>query len=260
MPHGIIIYFHAILPLAYTQWYNNPDPSSKPDVNYPTIYASVLYFVVLTLGLLALVASGVQLSPINIDTTNTLSDPSPLNINSSQAPQVNGILTNTGGIIKFVPDSSQPNLLGTRYILQEIVFHWESTSAVGSEHQVDGTQFAAEIQFVHRKLGAPRAYSIVAVLCAVSESSTGVSGVWSQLNPIPTTGSRRVTGISYADLLPGTQGYYRYSGSRTISPYEDVEWLVMKDTIDIPNGFLNNVQPSNRASLTNHNPQIFEHP
>ena len=220
----------------------------------------MLYFVVVTLGLLALVAaSGVQLSPINIDTASTQPDQSPLNIDPPQVPLVDGNMENTGGIIKFTPDSSQPNLLGNGYILQEVIFHWGGTSSEGSEHHVDGVQSAAEIQFVHFKQGA---YSIVAVRCAAS--STGISGVWSKLNRIPTTGSRRVTGISYADLFPvGTQGYYRYSGSHTISPYVAVEWFVMKGPIDIPNDFLNSlrvVQLSNHASPTNYDPQVFEFP
>ena len=219
----------------------------------------MLYFVVLTLGLLALVAaSGVQLSPINIDTANTQADPNPININSPQAPPVNGILVNTGSIIKFVPAPSQANynLLGNGYILQEVIIHW------GSEHQVDGQQFAAEIQFVHLKQGASPAYSIVAVLCGAVPQSPSI--VWSQLNFISTTtGSSQVMDISYADLLPGSQGYYQYIGSHTISPYVDVEWFVMEETIDIPEGFLNrlkDVQPSNHARPTTYNPRVLEFP
>ena len=210
----------------------------------------MLYFVVLTLGLLALdAANGVQLSPTNIDTTNTMPDLNPLSINPPQS-QVDGTLENTGGIIKFVPDLSQPNLLGNGYILREIIIHCRS------EHRVNGVQFAAEIQFVHLKPGASPAYSIVAVLCGAVPQSQSI--VWNQLSSIPTTtGSSQVMGISYANLLPSSQGYYRYSGSHS------VEWFVMKHTIDIPNGFLDrlrDVQSCNHASPTKYNPRVFEFP
>ena len=238
-----------------------------PSVNYSTIYVTVLYFVVLTLGLLTLVASEVQLSPIDIDTGNTIKASGPFQFNDQYEAdmRVDGNLVNTGAIIKFVPNSKVPaaitNQLGAEYILQEIIYHWGETSSEGSEHQVDGDQFAAEIQFVHRNLGVSPTYSIVSVLCrAVSTSS---SGVWSQLSPIPAEGKVvPVSGISYADLLPATQGYYQYKGSHTIPSYPMTDWYVMKDTIDIPEDFLESlrkVQPSNHATPTKYDPPIFEY-
>ena len=178
--------------------------------------------------------------------------------------------------MKFVPDSTEPVATLTThqgtYELQEVVFHWGSTSTGGSEHQVDGEQFAAEIQFVHLKQGASLddiaddTYSIAAVLCdAVSGM---VTGVWSDFSPVPTVGDPTpVRSLKYADLLPPTtdREYYQYKGSHTTPPYtENVQWYVMQNTIRIPDGFLASlrvVQTSNFRAVEDLNGRsVFESP
>ena len=211
---------------------------------YSNIYATVTYSVVLTLGQLILVVSAQlqQQSPINID-TGAISQNlnlNPLAFNNQYDVPVSGDFVYTGITMKFVPDSGPPATLTTHqgmYDLQRVVFHWGSTSAMGSEHQVDGDQFAAEIQFVHLKHDvAGDTYSIVAVRCnAVPGEATGV---WRDLLRDDPTSDRS---LKYADLLPPTtdREYYQYKGSHTTPPYtENVQWYVMQKTIRIPKVFL----------------------
>ena len=174
----------------------------------------------LTLGLLTLVFSAQKQSPINIVTGATLqnADLDALRFNDLYQVQVSGIFESTGTTVRFVPNSNEPaailtNHLGT-YELQEVRFHWGSTPAKGSEHQVDYTQYAAEIQFIHLKQGASPSdtagdtFSVVSVLCDyVPEMDT--TRVWSDLIlASPGAQQRPVSYITYADLLPANRDYY----------------------------------------------------
>lgn len=139
--------------------------------------ATVLYFVVLNLALLALVAStsfdynnqdewrvfpksrcgGREQSPIDIDTKAALPNREnvliPLKFHDYNKP-IDGTLKNIGSTVEFVPTSGASmavsNHRGT-YDLQNIHIRWGTTDVGGSEHQLDGVQYAAEIQLVHLK-------------------------------------------------------------------------------------------------------------
>ena len=256
--NGQIIYIVTLI-LALTQSYHS------------TIYATVTYFVVLTLGLLTLDVSA-QLqkqSPINIDTGTTLPNPNPngLTFNQYWAP-VLGDFENTGNTIRFVPRS--PSTLTTHqgtYKLKYVDFRWARMSFQGSEHQLNHNKFAAEIQFVHLKRGASPAddtFSIVAVLC--DSVPIAPTGVWSKLSSVLAAGQQTlVSNIEYADLLPANRDYYEYEGSHTTPPFaENVQWYVMQNTIDIPEGFLASlraVQPSNFRDVQDLNGrEVFKFP
>ena len=192
----------------------------------------------------------------------------PLAFNNQYRVQVSGIFESTGTTVRFVPNPNEPaailtNHLHGTYELQEVRFHWGSTPAKGSEHRVNGTQYAAEIHFVHLKQGsspsdtAGDTFSVVSVLCDyVPEMAT--TGVWSDLIlASPGAQQRPVSYITYADLLPANRDYYQYRGSNTTSPHiENVQWFVAQNTIDIPGGFLTTlrqVQPSNCRGIQNLN-------
>ena len=230
---------------------------------------AVLHFVVLNLGLLTLVASqcefnydcqcawllcpgsqcgGNRQSPINIDTDETKANNSliALQFNDYEDP-VDGEFENLGTTVEFVPeenDATLTNHLGT-YVLQQFHFHWGRDSSEGSEHRVNGKQYAAEIHFVHLKQGASPSdtagdtFSVIAVLCEATDMP--ISGVWAKLSPVPTEheDSNPVSDLVYTDLLPQNRVYFQYEGSLT-TPLcnETVQWFVLKNTIKIPKAFL----------------------
>nr|ABR53885.1 astrosclerin-1 [Astrosclera willeyana] len=229
----------------------------------------VLHFVVISLGLVTLVASrcdfnyynqrawlscpgsqcgGNRQSPINIDTRDTKANNNliALRFNNYKVP-VDGDFENLGTDVEFVPKNKHATLtnhLGT-YVLQQFQFHWGRDSSEGSEHRIDGQQYAAEIHFVHLKQGASQngtagdTYSVVAVLCEAADIP--IRGVWRNLSPVPTVhkDSHCILDLVYADLLPRNRDYYHYEGSLT-TPLcdETVQWFVLKNTIKIPEAFL----------------------
>ena len=237
--------------------------------------ATALYFVVLSLGLLTLVA-GVQFdyinqnewrlflgsqcgkmqqSPINIVTAqvngnNALKPLTFLNYNKP----LDGQFQNIGTGVQFVPNAGATMAVSNHkgiYDLQRIHFHWGHDAIKGSEHRFNGIKHAAEIQFVHLKrnlISTDRdAYAIVAVLAVPVTGAPASNSVWSDLS-VPTVHatSHTVSGSSsqYDSLLPANQNsYYYYEGSFTTPPCtENVEWFVLVDTIDIPEGFLDNLR------------------
>ena len=181
--------------------------------------ATVLYFVVLNLALLALVASapfsytnqnmwpvfpgsqcgGMRQSPIDIDTNAALSNRnnvlSPLTFHNYDT-LLDGTLTNIGSTVEFVPTVTSGTSMAVSnhrgiYDLQKIQICWGVTNDEGSEHQLNGVQYTPEIQLIHLKRGvplgstAPDAYSIVAVL-AHNVSASPPNTVWGQFDPPPT--------------------------------------------------------------------------
>ena len=190
---------------------------------------------------------------------------SPININTAQVNGNNGLLTaltflnyhmpldgqfeNIGTGVQFVPNAGTTlavsNHKGT-YDLQSIRLHWGSDVTTGSEHKIDGIQYAAEIQFVHLKKNVSStdrdAYTIVAVLADSVPGTPPPNSVWSDLS-VPTgyATSNLISGSNpYASPLPPNRNsYYYYEGSFT-TPLctENVQWFVLKDTIDIPRSFL----------------------
>ena len=241
--------------------------------------ATVLYFVVLNLALLALVASasfsytnqnmwpsqcdGMRQSPININTNAALSNSVliPLTFHDYNKP-IAGTLTNIGSTVEFVPAPGASMAVSNHrgiYDLQKINIRWGTTNVGGSEHQLNDAQRTAEIQLIHHKQRgstARDAYSIVAVFADVTMSDA--STVWDKFDPPPTaylgtksiSGSNSISGNNYQydDLLPplpatSPRPYYYYEGSFT-TPLctESVQWFILKDNITIPRSFLDKLR------------------
>ena len=245
--------------------------------------ATALYFVVLSLGLVTLVApfnyidqnqwtlppgsqcGGMRQSPINIVPAQVNGNDAlkPLTFYDYDKP-LDGVFENIGTTVQFVPNTRATMAVSTHkgiYDLQEIQFHWGSDETEGSEHQFSGIKYAAEIQFVHLKRNAPGstdqdAYAIVSVLADSVTVAPVANPVWNDLS-VPTghATSNTVSGSSttssivsssssqYENLLPTNRDYYYYEGSFTTPPCtENVQWFVFKKTIDIPEGFLDDLR------------------
>ena len=239
--------------------------------------ATALYFVVLNLGLLTLVASArfrydkqnvwrlflgsqcgeLRQSPIDIVTAEANENNAliPLTFHDYDKP-LDGEFENIGSTVQFVPNFRATMAVSNHkgiYDLQRIQFRWGSDESQGSEHQLNGFKHAAEIQFVHLKRNVPPgstdqdAYAIVAVLANSVPGTPLPNAVWSNLSvPIRYTTSNPVSGSSsqYESLLPTIRdSYYYYEGSFT-TPLctENVQWFVLNNTIDIPKGFLDDLR------------------
>ena len=179
---------------------------------------------------------------------------------------VDGTFSNTGHNVQFDPNqtgsTTTMNHRGT-YVLQQFHFHWGQGQRDGSEHLIEGSQYDAEIHFVHRKQGVDAGSSAADALTVLGvfgrADSAAPAGIWQLLMPVPTDfdSSRNVSGLNYSDLLPVNRDYYYYEGSLTTPLCNQiVQWFVFKETIPIPASFLDTlrtVQENENGTLLTHN-------
>ena len=193
---------------------------------------------------------GSRQSPINIVTANLGRSFNLVDLNLTYFDMnYDGNWTNTGHSVQFIPDTGYnvpavSNHLGT-YELIQFHFHWGGSSTVGSEHQVDGSTYGGELHFVMRKTTGSAtdgdAYAVVGVLLE-SDSSLSLSGVWQDLaDAIPEDYGDYtwLQDIEPVDLLPDDLSYYYYEGSLTTPGCSEVvQWFLLRNTVNVPEGFL----------------------
>ena len=193
---------------------------------------------------------GSRQSPINIVTENLGLSSNLVDLNLTYFDvNYNGNWTNTGHSVQFIPDigynvPAVSNHLGT-YELLQFHFHWGGSSTVGSEHQVDGSTYGGELHFVMRKTTGSAtdgdAYAVVGVLLE-SDSSLSLSGVWQDLaDAIPEDYGDYtwLQDVEPVDLLPDDLSYYYYEGSLTTPGCSEVvQWFLLRNAVNVPEGFL----------------------
>ncbi|XP_042182665.1 uncharacterized protein ca12 [Oncorhynchus tshawytscha] len=190
-------------------------------------------------------------SPIDIQTQLLRFDPTlrPIelqNYNLSANEQLT--LGNNGHSIQLsLPRRMYLSSLPHRYTAAQLHFHWGSEHLpVGSEHTVNGRQFAAEM---HMVLFNSDKYPNISVAADKSDGLAvlGVLIEVGEFNPAFAQFLKYIDGIKYKDqrvqvpafnirsLLPVLlDEYYRYDGSLTTPPcYPSVLWTVFKNPVTI---------------------------
>uniref|UniRef100_A0A8C9AJ07 Carbonic anhydrase n=1 Tax=Prolemur simus TaxID=1328070 RepID=A0A8C9AJ07_PROSS len=138
---------------------------------------------------------------------------------------------------------------GTRYIAQQMHFHWGGASSEisGSEHTVDGVRHVIEIHVVHYNSkyksydvaqGAPDGLAVLAAFIELKDyaENTYYTSFISHLANIRYPGQNTtVTSLDIRDMLPADlQHYYSYQGSLTTPPCsENVHWFVLADSVKL---------------------------
>ncbi|XP_060056947.1 carbonic anhydrase 6 isoform X2 [Erinaceus europaeus] len=136
---------------------------------------------------------------------------------------------------------------GTRYIAQQMHFHWGDASSEisGSEHTIDGTRYVAEAHLVHynskyhsfeEAQNAPDGLAVLAFFLKIQEYSENLyySSFISHLNSIKYPGqSTVIEGLNIMDMMPhNPQHYYTYTGSLTTPPCtQDISWFLLADAV-----------------------------
>ncbi|XP_055048985.2 carbonic anhydrase 12 isoform X1 [Misgurnus anguillicaudatus] len=190
-------------------------------------------------------------SPIDIQTQLLRYDPqlSPIqvqNYNLSANEQLT--LHNNGHSVKIsLPSHMYISSLPNRYSAAQLHFHWGSSSLLtGSEHTVNGKQFAAEMHVVH--FNSDKFPNIS--MAVDKKDGLAVLGVLIEIgefNPCFDKFLKYIEGIKYKDqkiqvpafnvreLLPDTLNeYYRYDGSLTTPPcFPSVLWTVFRKPVTI---------------------------
>ncbi|XP_045063562.1 uncharacterized protein ca12 [Coregonus clupeaformis] len=190
-------------------------------------------------------------SPIDIQTQLLRFDPTlrPIelqNYNLSANEQLT--LGNNGHSVQLsLPRRMYISSLPHRYTAAQIHFHWGSEQMpVGSEHTINGRQFAAEM---HMVLFNSDKYPNISVAADKSDGLAvlGVLIEVGEFNPAFDQFLKYINGIKYRDqrvqvpafnirgLLPALlDEYYRYDGSLTTPPcYPSVLWTVFKNPVTI---------------------------
>ena len=114
-----------------------------------------------------------------------------------------------------------------RYELSQ--FHFHSPS----EHTVEGQVFPMEIHLVHKS--STGGLAVIGLLVEKGQKNSIIDDLWSYL-PEKAGAEHGVAAVSFdaGGLLPRSTARYHYSGSLTTPPCtEGVEWMVMKETIEL---------------------------
>ncbi|XP_067908445.1 carbonic anhydrase 14 isoform X2 [Heterodontus francisci] len=201
-------------------------------------------------------------SPININTRETMLNKNlhlitPEGYNLPETEQL--ILTNNGHTVKVLLPNSMSISIGfmQKYTAAQLHFHWGSETTPGSEHTMDGTQYAAEMHIVHyaAKYGtlsqAVRKEDGLAVLAVFfqvgPQNNKNYDHIFDKLQDIAEQGANvHIPGFDISTLLPRQLShYFRYNGSLTTPPcFQTVIWTVFKEIVQISQAQLDKLETS----------------
>lgn len=193
-------------------------------------------------------------------------------------------LTNNGQIVYIEFEYASglvPQLysivLGNRYQLSGLQFHFSDTNNTGSEHSIDGTTYDIEAQliFTNVKYDIDTALTMADGVAIVSKFLTGLTTVtvssqlcdsWhALLQYVVAAGTSTITSFPYVNSLADILGnaffsYYSYEGSLTTPDCNEVvTWMIGIQPVRIPfpaiRKFRTLLQPDGDAIAPNVRPQ-----
>ncbi|KAI1889425.1 hypothetical protein AGOR_G00162740 [Albula goreensis] len=195
---------------------------------------------------------GVFQSPIDLQTHLFRYDPTlaPIQVwNYNLSFQEQLTLGNNGHSVQLSlpPSMHFSGGLPHRYSAAQLHLHWGSPSMPGgSEHTVNGRQFAAEMHVVHFNsdkypnisIAADKSdgLAVLGVLIEVGKFNAGFDQFLKYLNNIKYKDQKlKVPAFNIRDLLPARlDEFYRYDGSLTTPPcYPSVLWTVFRTPVSL---------------------------
>ncbi|KAK3529248.1 hypothetical protein QTP70_021905 [Hemibagrus guttatus] len=212
--------------------------------------------------------NGTNQSPINIVTANVKPDSSltPFSFRGFNDSSTLLSITNTGkaeflaSVVVIQLDDQSMSVsgggLGSQYNSIQFHFHWgNGSSGSGSEHTVDGRQYAMEMHIVNLRtdLNAttaannPKGYAVLGFfievsLCFKATSESDKPEGWKNLTSFLANITKKgktvdiMTQLTVGSLIEGVNltNYYRYQGSLTTPACNEiVVWTVFKDPIKV---------------------------
>ncbi|KAJ6215795.1 hypothetical protein RDWZM_010295 [Blomia tropicalis] len=211
-------------------------------------------------------SKGRRQSPINIDTERIIYDPYLPEINI-KGDQLDGELINTGRSISMTINGDKSVLisggpLSYQYTLSNITLHFGRENNRGSEHTINGQQFAGELQLYAYNgqlysnwsdaKRAPNGLAAISALVRLAKNSatTSIGGnnnngkgtmnnnsqlkhIINSLKNITNRGDvQEIRSIMVRDLLPSIRHYVTYDGSLTQPAcFETVQWIILNRPI-----------------------------
>lgn len=195
----------------------------------------------------SLCESGQRQSPIHITAESVAAKKLPAMTTDYRAAPLR--LANDGHTLRVRFDKSGQLILGKEHFtLQQLHFHTPGGDEIKGEH----FPFAAHI--LH-KSASGQLLAIVVPFRLGAENA--LLGKLLPLIPAKADGDHKHPQIqvSAKDLLPAQLSYYRYSGSLTAAPCtEGVEWIVMKQPLELSAAQLTNWQQHFKDNMRGVNP------
>ncbi|KAH3803402.1 carbonic anhydrase-like [Dreissena polymorpha] len=195
--------------------------------------------------------SGIRQSPINIDSFEAEYDDALTDIHLEVSYQAEDDVTlkNNGhnlqcqitqlGYLTGGPLGNQ------QFRLEQFHLHWGSHDTRGSEHTIDGEQFAAELHLVHwntkydsfaEAVDKSDGLAVLGVMIKSGIENPFFSVVSDNLGGLIQAHSEDTipSSLDPTDLLPGDiSAYWTYEGSLTTPPlFESVQWIVFKEPVE----------------------------
>ncbi|KAK8381682.1 hypothetical protein O3P69_018644 [Scylla paramamosain] len=182
---------------------------------------------------------GRRQSPINIEPDKLVYDPHLRHVHIDKH-RVSGNLFNTGQSVIFKVEKGTKhhvNITGGplvyKYRFEDLYIHFGDANAQGSEHQIGGTTFPAEIQM--HDLGSNGIVGL-SIMIQVGENGNDELRILSSgFGKVTYRGQHwPIRHLSLAGLLPSTHHYMTYDGSTTHPGcWETTTWLIMNKPVYI---------------------------
>lgn len=211
---------------------------------------------------------GKRQSPIDIETSKIIDGSSvtsskPLTWSYQKDHCLN--VENTGASWKVNVNGNGSSLVGGplegEYELWQFHAHWGSEDGQGSEHTVDGKNYAAELHLVHWNkkyetpnvaAGKPDGLAVLGMLIEVGEKHQEFDKVVQALAKISCKNDKTCleeAAIDCANFLPENKAIWTYEGSLTTPPLlESVIWIVFQTPMKISADQMNAMRSLNFAS------------
>lgn len=136
--------------------------------------------------------------------------------------------------------------LDGKYVLEQFHCHWGKTNEEGSEHTINGQQFAGELHFVHwnstkyssfaEAAKHPDGLCVLGVFLKPGRKHLELGKIVGQLSKIQFRGEQAkiLLPVNPGSFLPQDSGYYTYQGSLTTPPCSEcVIWIVFKEPLEV---------------------------
>lgn len=171
-------------------------------------------------------STGSQQSPVDIIGTVKADLPK---LDIAWGNRVETIVNNGHSIQLGVGAGSTLTVASEKYNLVEFHFHRPS------EHRIDGKTFPMEIHFVHAN--AAGTLGVIGVLMAAGKPNAVFNKIVATMPRKPGPPVPADAAIDPNVLLPAGRGYYRYAGSLTTPPCQEiVAWMLLTDPVDVAEG------------------------